>query len=138
MRRAAAILALCTSCTSWTSTITVREARHVQIDPVRGAACASACAANDGQCLAACPGSRTERGECPDDREPGTCIAFGETSTIERDGRCTDLVAQLEAAGVTTTQCNDAKHTTAIGTIGAVLGVGLLLFVYLIAYSVKA
>ncbi len=138
MRRIIAILALAGSCTSWHSNITTRDPYHVEIDLNRSGACASSCAAQNATCLMACPGSHKEWGECADDREPGTCFRFFDTRTMEQEGRCSDLVAKLEASGHLATECSDKKSTTAIGTVGAVLSAVALVAVLLLVYAVPA
>lgn len=126
MIRIIAVLAMCASCVAWSSRLTVGEQRHVLVDST-ASECARTCRPNDGRCLASCPGAAVGPGDCGD-REPGTCFGFVATSEIERDGRCYNVGASVEATGAQASACTEEKHITAIGVVGGVLaGAALVL-----------
>jgi hypothetical protein len=131
VKRAIAILALCAcgGSTSWQSTVIIRNPHHVQLDLIRGGDCARACRPSDYPCVVACPSAREAWGPCADDLEPGTCVVFFESKTIEREGRCAD-----QDTGAVS--CTEKKSTSSTGAVGSVLGlIGLgLLYYFLIVY----
>jgi hypothetical protein len=128
------------ACVNWKSTVTIEDQRHIRV--AAPSDCESGCEATTGSklapafisCIQQCPGATVLPGACTtaEGAPTATCTDFTWTRQDELDGRCSEF---RDRQDVNITGCREERHTTALGYVGA--GIGII-FVVLISIAGSA